>query len=618
MFLYINTLKYLKGSQFYHRSFFMFKKKLLFKTNVWINKNHIKNVSYLNSIENVNPFKFNSISNLNIEYSDLEQHRNQLFNKEFTFLNKKVKFKEKLGWHDPQLSQLWRYNLHYFDYLRFLIEIEKSEPSIQNYNLLKYYVENWIMHNKKVGLGDGWHSYTISLRVVNWIFAYSAFCEYIEEDEEFKNKFLGSIVAQSSFLMENLEYDVVGNHLFENLKTIIISGIFFNENPLGKKLKETGEIEMSKQLSEQFLEDGGHFELSAMYHSILLKGLTELIYVYDNLEFEVPKDFLDTQKRALDFLANVTHPDGEIPLFNDAAFNIANSPNYIKEYTSLNIENKQQLSLFDQLVKRTLRTDSKATIELDVYMAKDSGYLRVKDEKMFSIIDFGKPCPDYLPAHAHADIFSYELSYKGSRLIVDTGTYEYFGPNRDNDRATKSHNTLTINRENQSEVWGSFRVAQRGFPTVHSYQKNKDFIELFSSHDGYFKKFKAIHYRKFIHVFNEAIIILDYVESKELVESFIHLHPDCNITAYEDNSLLINNEIVLRPINANFTIEESVYHPEFGIEENNKKVVVHPVIPGVFGYYYSYGNHEIVFSGEKISITNGIETLDLDTRMEIL
>src|SRR5690606_31597395 len=156
----------------------------------------------------------------------------------------------------------------------------------------------WIDGNISIGIGDGWHPYTISLRLMNWILAYSAFKEYIDKDQEFKSNFLKSIISQNQFLLKNLEYDVVGNHLFENLKTLIVCGMFLNSSSLGKKSRKVGEVELIKQLDEQFHDDGGHFELSAMYHSILLKGLTELSYVYKNLGCDEPFEIIKIKRKA--------------------------------------------------------------------------------------------------------------------------------------------------------------------------------------------------------------------------------------------------------------------------------------------------------------------------------
>lgn len=580
----------------------MLKRKALFKTKYWQKKFQKDIEKNLCEAQNINLLNL-SIDKLDVTSENIKKlkvQKSALENQEFYFLNIKINFETQLGWNDPEISQLWRYNLHYFNYFRTLIEIEKINPNYENYLLMKRYVNSWIENNNKVGQGDGWHPYTISLRLVNWILAYSAFSSYLDEDKEFKDNYLKSIITQNQFLLDNLEYDVVGNHLFENLKTLIICGMFYSSTSLGKASKLIGEKELIKQLDEQFHSDGGHFELSAMYHSILLKGLTELTFLYRNFRISIPEEILDVQNQAYKYLANIVHPDGEIPLFNDAAFGIADSPNYLFNYAFEG--DSMSLNVLDFIVKMNGQGESEdfPPSTRKVFFAKDSGYLKTEDQFMYSILDIGKPCPDYLPAHAHADIFTYELSINGRRVVVDTGTYEYSGSRRDYDRSTIAHNTLTVNEENQSQVWGSFRVADRGFPTIKSYSETESSVEIVAFHDGYKKKYKALHTRRFKHVFNQAILILDDVNANEKVQSYIHLHPDTTITLNKNIININGNEIILKPINAKFLIEVSVYHPRFGEEISIKKIIVSPLENKAFGYYYCFGKDKLTLDAEKI------------------
>ena len=66
-------------------------------------------------------------------------------------------------------KRLWQFNLHYFDWIRnsldqYLIN-DYKDIFLKDINIL---IKNWIVSNP-IGKGDGWHSYTISLRIRNWI-----------------------------------------------------------------------------------------------------------------------------------------------------------------------------------------------------------------------------------------------------------------------------------------------------------------------------------------------------------------------------------------------------------------------------------------------------------------
>lgn len=59
--------------------------------------------------------------------------------------------------------------------------------------------------------------------------------------------------------------------------------------------------------------------------------------------------------------------------------------------------------------------------------AVSSGYVVVPNDqpRRYLLADVGAVCRDDLPAHAHADLLSLELSLDGRRMLVDSGVGEY-------------------------------------------------------------------------------------------------------------------------------------------------------------------------------------------------
>ncbi len=134
-----------------------------------------------------------------------------------------------------------------------------------------------------------------------------------------------SLELQSHVLSQRFENDLLGNHLFENAKALIFAGCFF-VGAAADKWFERGAHVLGKELDEQVLPDGGHFELSSMYHSIILEDILDLL----SLQQACPErpwagHRLDRPrleriaKSMMDWLDRMTHPDGRIALLNDAA-----------------------------------------------------------------------------------------------------------------------------------------------------------------------------------------------------------------------------------------------------------------------------------------------------------
>ena len=92
---------------------------------------------------------------------------------------------------------------------------------------------------------------------------------------------------------------------------------------------------LQAETKEQFLSDGGHFERSPMYHAIATQDLVDVVNLWRNSE-QPPAASLEAlshvAEEALNFLADATHPDGGLALFNDAAYGIALPPDVLRGY----------------------------------------------------------------------------------------------------------------------------------------------------------------------------------------------------------------------------------------------------------------------------------------------
>ncbi|WP_182303053.1 alginate lyase family protein [Cohnella cholangitidis] len=426
--------------------------------------------------------------------NDFQLEIKNIQSNKFVFLNYELQFDDTIEWHTTRASHLWRYNLHYFEYGISLGLAWTQDTAITSYyNTFKSLVLSWIENNQQVGIGDGWHPYTLSLRLVNWTYAYDLFRTAIEDDVAFKQALLESYWVQSYFLSKNIEWDVLGNHLIENGKALVYAGLFL-EGPFSDSILNKGLTILWGQLNDQILADGGHYERSPMYHQIVLKDYLEVIRLLRIYERPIPEWVYRKLEAMVHFQNQTLHPDGKIPLLNDSAFHIASSSASIRLLSygmgvgSAETSDRPD-SLLDwllighnRLIGNVDELDNKETVS---FFGDESGYYVYKGEKLFLIADAGQSCPDFLPAHAHADFGNYELSFGGKRWIVDSGVYQYQGDLRNTFRSTAAHNCLMINGRNQSDVWGNFRLAKRARPTAVYYSDIDGVWALSASHDGY-------------------------------------------------------------------------------------------------------------------------------------
>ena len=149
----------------------------------------------------------------------------------------------------------------------------------ENSKLHSELLQLWIEGNPP-GKGNGWEPYPTSLRVVNWI-------KWVLAGNIPPADFYQSLAMQVRFLCKRLEYHLLGNHLFANAKALVFAGLFFN-GPEAEKWFSCGMAILGKEIPEQVLADGGHFERSPMYHSIILEDMLDMANLFQAYGKDLP------------------------------------------------------------------------------------------------------------------------------------------------------------------------------------------------------------------------------------------------------------------------------------------------------------------------------------------
>ena len=470
----------------------------------------------------------------------------------FRFLNETHSLSEH-GWDNALIDRLWRYNLHYFDDLNARSAATRADWHIA-------LLSRWVADNPPT-LGTGWEPYPTSIRIVNWI-------KWALSGNTLPHQCIESLALQAHWLAGRLEYHLLGNHLFANAKALVFAGLFF-EGPTADRWLDTGLDILKRQIPEQILADGGQFELSTMYHALALEDMLDLINLATTFDDAIPLNQKSTAAHLGDkiapmrhWLAAMTHPDGEISFYNDAAIGIAPSPKELENYAS------------------RLGFPVHSARKPSITHLATSGYIRVTLNQAVALLDVARIGPDYLPAHAHADTLSFELSLYDQRVLVNTGTSGYTqGVDRSYQRGTAAHNTVVINNQNSSETWASFRVGRRARPINLTISDADDPI-VSCGHDGYHHlPGKPSHQRRWLFSKN-MLLIDDQISGKfDRAQARFHLHPgiqlENTLNDTQKTLLLPHGEIVQFSIEGGtLRTEETTWHPEFGIGLPNQCLVI--------------------------------------------
>ncbi|MEO1746982.1 MAG: heparinase II/III family protein, partial [Pseudomonadota bacterium] len=310
---------------------------------------------------------------------------------EFHFLNE-VGSLDADGWDGEHKTKLWRYNLHYFDDLN-------AEEAVTRRTWHDALIARWIAENPPA-TGSGWEPYPTSLRIVNWV-------KTALHGHPLSDATQHSLAVQARWLTKRLEWHLLGNHLFANAKALMFVGFFF-DGPEADGWRAQAATILERELTEQFLADGGQFELTPMYHALALEDVLDLVNLWAAFEGGLNARETALAKRCAAMVTEMTawlsamsHPDGKVSFFNDTAFKIAPENTELFEYAD-----------------RLGFPISASTNSLTHLSA--SGYVRAESGPAVLIADVARVGPDYLPGHAHADTLSFEFSAFDQRVFINS------------------------------------------------------------------------------------------------------------------------------------------------------------------------------------------------------
>ena len=406
---------------------------------------------------------------------------------------------------------LIRFNAEYFEYAIVWAQVGVS---------FEYFKQKWKDYlNADLPL----QPYVVSLQIPNLIIAMNLFGVYDQEIYD-------SLFSRYKWLIKHQEKHLLANHYFENLKTIVIASYIFGEERIFKRYIK----KFQKECEEQILKDGVHYELSLMYHKIILE---DLLLVNRICCSKWLKEYIQLMADA-----SYSLEDGfnRTPLFNDAGNNVS------KSVDSLMIAANNELGIIPNYQNSFLQ----------------AGYYKLKNNDVSVLIDAGKIGPNYNPGHSHCDCLSFELFVNKEPLFVNSGTYQYQGEMRQFFRSTEAHNTIMVSNHEQSALWGEHRAGKR-IKNVSGSLHNGHFSGKFTNQC----KEKCLRQ---IFLDQNQFCVLDSTEKTKSnidAHSYLHLAPGYS---YQEGKIVgFGNCYLLNTINCAITQKESVYSSNFGVIKKN-------------------------------------------------
>ncbi len=493
----------------------------------------------------------------------------------FDLLGKRVEIgHESPDWRlgDHNRDRLWTVTLHYHEWVAALAEAAGGEEARAETAtlLLRHYLSDWIRRCPWHRPGSGalaWNAYAIATRLEWWIRGYLVSRSRVfAPAPELEGAFLRSLWQQAAYLSEHVEWDLRGNHLLRDAVGLAWAGRFFDGDQPRVWLRQATDLAV-EQAAEQVLPDGGHFERSPGYHVEVMEDLLILASLLEDAgrgDACVARAKLRrTWADMAEYLAWMRHPDGDVPLFNDASLRGAGAVSDL-----LGLGERIGIS-----VAASPRRGGR-------YFA-ETGMAVWHGDPWSLFFDLGPVGPDVQPGHAHADTLTIESSFAGRRLFVDTGTSGYDDdPRRAYDRSTEAHNTLCVDDTDSSEMWKIFRVGRRARPRGVAVEIRAGAMNATGGHDGYdHLRGRPRHHREVAVIDGGPLTLVDRATGSgtHLVRGGLLVAPswrveetaggwrlaegDHRLSVVVDSAQAIDRSIELRP-----------YHPRHGVDRQATRI----------------------------------------------
>ena len=349
---------------------------------------------------------------------------------------------------------------HAFEWLRDLCGVRTSEAP----EAARRLVAGWI-HDHDRAKDRSWHPATAAARLINWLYCQPLLAA--GADAAFGKTLEASLARHAKRLRRGLRRMPQAAERFPVLRALILAGACLP----GQDLLVARTLPLLlREIDDQILPDGGHFQRNPSVHAAVLSDLVQVRMILDIGREPTPAWIQHAIDRMAPILRFFRHGDGGLALFNGAA--------------------EEDGEVLDRLLDAG-RAEGKPPAA-----APYSGYQRLARGAVTVLLDAGAPPPRGLDLDAHAGALSFEMSDGAQRIIVNCGAYR--GADADWDaaaRATAAHSTLVIEDVNSSEVVAHEGIGRRSAEVEAARDDTPRGVRVDASHDGYIARFGPIHRR---------------------------------------------------------------------------------------------------------------------------
>jgi len=509
-----------------------------------------------NPLNFISPFfeKINKqIRNIYLNSKFYDKNISKIYNEELFYkpsphlLSSLIKYQaQKININDISTENLWENeninnksfkklnNFYWF----FSLDLKSSKNNAQKI------ISDWITKNQKYN-SRSWEFDIISKRIIAWLSNHKLTID--ESESHYLDLFNKMIQKQTNHLINEINNSKKIDDKMVGCAAIILVGLSYKDE---KNYLSYG-LNLLKKISNVALDNYGFTKSRSIKQLVFyLKYLILLREWFKEAKVEVPD------------------------LINETIYLLGQGYAFIwKNINSdilMNGNNKSNNDEFDQYLKRFSYNFKNENREF-------GGYAILNNKKISIIMDIGSPPHTKFSSEYQSGSLSFEIISNGKKLISNCGYYQ--GNNEELVKLSKStaaHNTLIID-DNSSCKFKKIKEKYFIKDSLRIQKKNiifeKNYWKLNASHDGYNKKYNAIHERE-IEYFPEQFkftgsdkILIKKSNSNIKFDIRFHLEPNVKLMKTQDNKAIL---IELEDEGWKFTCENFNINIDNGLYFGNK------------------------------------------------
>ena len=331
------------------------------------------------------------------------------------------------------------------------------------------------MEANPIGTAVNWAcTMDVALRAANWALGLELVRSSPALAPAFWSRAYEALFDHGTFIESHLEntYEVTSNHFLSNVVGLFFVAGVFDDVPRGRQWDSQCRGWLVQEMQVQVLPDGADYESSVPYHRLVAELFLGAARLAEYKRVPLPPGFMQRLRSMFEFLEAVLRPDGLMPQIGDAD---DGRLHIMSGYGQWQPQDGRHLfgpagCLFDDASWRGVdgergRWESawwgfepvpagatpRAPSELRHFPR--AGLTVMRRGRDYLLVTNGVVGTGGFGNHKHNDLLGFEYHVDGVPVLIDPGSYVYTSdPDARNlFRSTRSHNTVSIDGEEQNE-----------------------------------------------------------------------------------------------------------------------------------------------------------------------